>query len=308
MLPNLDQPIQPVAPVPSVRSIPYNVLTPEEEHILLRKGTEIAGTGLLLHNKSQGTYLCKQCDTPLYDSDDKFESHCGWPSFDDEIEGAVIRLPDVDGRRTEIICGTCGGHLGHVFLGEKMTLKDTRHCVNSLSMKFVPGVRLRAAFFASGCFWGTEYFFRRTEGVKFPSELYPPTTVGYMGGKKTNPTYKDVCTGTTGHAETLCVIYDMDKTDYETLVRLFFETHDFTQVDRQGPDIGPQYRSMIFYVGDSQQKMAAKYVALLKSRGYSVATKLEPAGVFWPAEMYHQQYFDIRGQIPTCHVHRSLFD
>ncbi len=118
--------------------IKLNPLTEEEKRVILHKGTEYPFTGEYTNYKAKGTYVCKQCNEPLYRSDDKFDSHCGWPSFDDEIEGAVKRVPDIDGRRTEIICAHCNGHLGHVFIGEGFTDKNTRHCVNSISLKFVP--------------------------------------------------------------------------------------------------------------------------------------------------------------------------
>jgi peptide methionine sulfoxide reductase msrA/msrB len=283
----------------------YNQLTPEEENVILHKATEKPWTGTLLNNKATGTYTCKRCDAPLYRSEAKFDSHCGWPSFDDEVDAAVLRIPDADGYRTEIVCANCGGHLGHVFLGEGFTPKDTRHCVNSISMNFVPDApqsqaATDRAIYAGGCFWGVEYFLEQKEGVL-------SVTSGYIGGHKENPTYKEVCYTNTGHAEAVEVIFDPSKVSYETLTRLFFEIHDPTQVNRQGPDIGDQYRSEIFYLNDEQKKIAENLIAILKSKGYKVATRVTKATTFWPAEDYHQDYYDHKGTLPYCHGYTKRF-
>ncbi len=281
----------------------YNSLTPEEENIIVHKGTERPFTGTLLNNKAEGTYACKRCGAPLYRSQDKFDSNCGWPSFDDEISGAVHRQTDTDGYRTEITCAACGAHLGHVFTGEGFTPKNTRHCVNSLSMTFIPALKGKetgTAYFAGGCFWGTEYFFAKTPGVT-------STTVGYMGGHTDNPTYKEVCSGKTGHYEANEIKYDTTKISYENLVKLFFEIHDFTQTDGQGPDIGQQYLSVIFYQNDWQKETAEKCIGILTEKGYKVATKLLPASTFWKAEDYHQDYYQHKGTMPYCHAYRKIF-
>lgn len=283
----------------------YNPLTPEEQAVILHKATERPFTGEYVNTTAKGTYVCRQCDAPLYRSEDKFESDCGWPSFDDEIPGAVKRVLDADGRRTEILCANCGGHLGHVFEGERFTPKNTRYCVNSISMKFIPEKVMTnknegIAFFASGCFWGTQYYLMKAPGVI-------STTVGYMGGHTKNPTYKEVCTGTTGHVETTEVVYDKTKTSYEDLVKLYYETHDFTQVGGQGPDIGDQYQSVIFYADDDQRKIAEKYVGILTSKGYKVATILRPAPEFWKAEDYHQEYYEKKQGSPYCHIYKKIF-
>lgn len=281
----------------------YNKLTKEEESVILKKGTEYPFTGKYWNFKERGTYVCKQCNAPLYKSDDKFDSHCGWPAFDDEIKGAVKRVPDADGRRTEIICANCGGHLGHVFLGEGFTSKDTRHCVNSISLDFIPAGKIEnmdTVYFAGGCFWGTEYFFKKVKGVI-------STSVGYIGGHRKNPTYEEVCTGTTGHAEVVEVVYDPSKVNFEDLAKLFFEIHDFTQIDRQGPDIGEQYRSEIFYTKESQKEKVNELINSLMRRGYEVATETTPANTYYKAEGYHQDYYTKKGKQPYCHFKREIF-
>lgn len=277
----------------------YRTLTPEETRVIVNKGTERPFTGIYDEFFEEGIYVCRRCGAELYRSADKFNSGCGWPSFDDEIAGAVRRTTDADGMRTEITCTNCGAHLGHVFLNEGFTDKDTRHCVNSVSLQFIPARDLQSAdsdtaYFAGGCFWGVEYYLEQAPGVKSVES-------GYMGGNTKDPGYREVSSHRTGHAETVRVVFNPSKTSYEEVARLFFEIHDPTQVDRQGPDVGNQYRSEIFYRSVEQKETAEKLISRLERNGYKVATKVRPAMTFWKAEKYHQDYYMRNGGTPYCH-------
>lgn len=288
----------------SQEKLPFNDLSKAESNVINNKGTETPFTGKYVNNKEKGTYICKKCGAALYYTSDKFESDCGWPSFDDEIKGAVKRTPDADGIRTAITCTACGAHLGHVFTGERFTSKNIRHCVNSVSLDFVPEIlepgRFGSAIFAGGCFWGVEYYLQKEPGVL-------SVTSGYTGGHVKNPSYKEVCTGKTGHAEAVKITYDPRKTSYEKLLRLFMEIHDPTQIGGQGPDIGDQYRSEIFYLNDSQKAIAENNISILKAKGYKVATKVTKASEFYDAEKYHQDYYFNNGKLPYCHGYTKRF-
>ena len=288
----------------SQEKLPYNSLNEAESHVINDKGTEAPFIGKYTDYEEKGTYICKKCGAALYYSTDKFNSDCGWPSFDDEIRGAVIRTPDADGIRTEITCASCGAHLGHVFLGERMTSKNTRHCVNSISIDFIPEIveagRYGTAIFAGGCFWGVEYYLQKEPGVI-------SVTSGYTGGHVKNPSYKEVCTGRTGHAEAIKIIYDPDKVSYEKLLRTFLEIHDPTQVGGQGPDIGDQYRSEIFYMNEQQKQIAEKNLKLLADKGYKIATAVTKASEFYDAEDYHQDYYFNNNKLPYCHGYTKRF-
>jgi peptide methionine sulfoxide reductase msrA/msrB len=186
--------------------------------------------------------------------------------------------------------------------GKEFTAKDKRYCVNSISLNFSSDTEAdeNIAYFAAGCFWGVEYYLQKAKGVI-------SATSGYMGGTSEKPTYEEVCTGRSGHAETVKVVFDPTLTDFETLCRLFFEIHDFTQVNRQGPDVGTQYRSAIFYTNSLQKVAATQLIEILEEKGYKVATKLEPATKFWEAEGYHQEYYFKKGGAPYCHSRREIF-
>lgn len=287
-------------------------LTEEEKRVILYKGTERPFTGKYDKFNEKGTYVCKQCGAPLYRSEDKFDSGCGWPAFDNEIPGAVKRIPDPDGRRTEIVCANCGAHLGHVFTGEGFTPTDTRHCVNSISMDFIPAdkplttsqnekkEKTETAIFAGGCFWGVEYMMEKEPGVL-------SVISGYTGGTTPNPTYEQVCSKKTGHAEAVKIVFDPSKVSYEKLAKMFFEIHDPTQLNRQGPDIGDQYRSEVFYTTPEQKVITDKLISQLEAKGYKVVTQVTPATTFWPAEKYHQDYYNRKGSTPYCHSYVKRF-
>lgn len=306
----------------------YKELTPEEERVIVGKGTEMPYTGKYYDFHEDGTYACKRCGAALYKSADKFDAHCGWPSFDDAAPGAIKEIPDPDGMRTEINCANCGAHLGHVFKGEGFTDKNVRHCVNSISLDFLsaedeqkaeaadsempteqatmasatmePEMKTEKAYFAGGCFWGVEYYLEQIDGVL-------DVRSGYMGGHVDNPTYRQVCSGTTGHAETVEVEFDPTETDFETVARTFFEIHDPTQMNRQGPDVGEQYRSAVFYTSERQKEVTDSLIDILKAKGLKVTTEVAAAGTFWPAETYHQDYYENSGKTPYCHGYTKRF-
>jgi peptide methionine sulfoxide reductase msrA/msrB len=278
-------------------------LSPVILNIVRDKGTERPFSGEYENNTNAGTYLCRQCGLALFRASCQFASSCGWPSFDDEIQNTVSKQPDVDGDRTEITCTRCKAHLGHVFYQEGLTEKNVRYCVNSLSIDFVSSVTVKdseEAILAAGCFWGVEYYFERLSGVL-------KTEVGYIGGKTDRPTYEAVCSGATGHYEAIRVVYDPSLLTYEQIVQYFFEIHDPTQIDGQGPDRASQYLSRIFYYTESQQQTSLKLIQQLINKGYAVVTKVLPMAIFWRGEDYHQHYYDKHHKEPYCHRYEKKF-
>jgi len=266
-----------------------NTLTKEEEDVIVHGGTERPFSGKLDREKRSGIYLCRRCEAPLYRSQDKFDSGCGWPSFDDEIKGAVKMLPDPDGQRTEIRCARCDAHLGHVFSGEKLTEKDTRHCVNSLSMLFIADQEAEKRFdrlvLGGGCFWCGGAVFKQMRGS---ARIRP----GYAGGQAKDPDYEQVCSGKSGHAEVVELLFDPEVAPLNDILSLFFKTHDPTTKDRQGNDRGTQYRSIILCKDEEQKEEVEAFIDSIRD-DYATPIVTEAALLerFYLAESYHMDYF-----------------
>ncbi|MBM4112780.1 MAG: bifunctional methionine sulfoxide reductase B/A protein [Phycisphaerae bacterium] len=311
-------------------------LSPEAHRITQRSGTEPPGScGILLDNKKDGVYTCVVCGLPLFASEHKFHSGTGWPSFFSPFDPQHVseRSDESHGMvRTEINCARCDAHLGHVFDDGPRDKTGLRYCLNGVALTFhakedplppesrpaseAQGAKGAAdgakgapagakgaaesatetAYFAGGCFWGIEHVFSKCPGVLDAKS-------GYMNGTSENPTYEQVCGKKTGHAEAVMVVFDPKKVTYRQLLEGFFLMHDPTELNRQGPDIGDQYRSAVFTANDRQLAEARAIVKELAASGRfkkPIVTVVEPAQKFFPAEQYHQDYVDRTGRV--CHV------